>query len=218
VTTSEFGDRLSARSARVGVVIGAEARDQLEAYFRLLAQWNATINLTALPLKRVTDETVDRLFIEPLVAACYVKTPANWYDLGSGGGSPAIPFKIMHPRAKLTMVESKSRKVAFLREAVRTIGLSDAIVENDRFERLAATPRHRGKADLVTVRAVKGNRALFSALEGLLGASGLGLVFHSAAPIVIPTSFQTVQTLELRTIGDAQLSILKPMFHVKQSN
>jgi 16S rRNA (guanine527-N7)-methyltransferase len=202
------------------VVIGPEARDQLEAYFRLLAQWNATINLTALPLKRVTDETVDRLLIEPLVAARYVTTPANWYDLGSGGGSPAIPFKIMHPRAKLTMVESKSRKAAFLREAVRTIGLSDVVVENDRFERVATSPRHRGRADLVTVRAVRGNQALFAALEGLLGASGVGLVFHSAAPIMTPASFQTVQTLELGTIGGAKLSILKSklMFHVKQSN
>ena len=43
-------------------------------------------------------------------------------DIGSGGGSPAIPFKLAVPRLGLTMVEAKARKSAFLREAVRQLG------------------------------------------------------------------------------------------------
>ena len=55
-------------------------------------------------------------------------------DLGSGGGSPAIPLKIARQALKLTMIESKERKSMFLREAIRTLGLADSSVENDRFE------------------------------------------------------------------------------------
>ena len=51
----------------------------LEAYFRLLTQWNAKINLTALPLEAPTDETFDRLLVEPLAAAPQL-------ELGSDGG------------------------------------------------------------------------------------------------------------------------------------
>ena len=44
-------------------------------------------------------------------------------DVGSGGGSPAIPLKLAVPRLSLTMVEAKARKSAFLREAIRHLGL-----------------------------------------------------------------------------------------------
>jgi 16S rRNA G527 N7-methylase RsmG len=46
----------------------------LEAYFELLTHWNARINLTALPLDPPTDETFDRLLVEPLAAAKQIPT------------------------------------------------------------------------------------------------------------------------------------------------
>ena len=67
VTSGEFRERLLARAENAEVAITADAQLQLEAYFRLLAKWNETINLTALPLRRPTDETFDRLLMEPLV-------------------------------------------------------------------------------------------------------------------------------------------------------
>ena len=123
MTGVSFQSLLLARAERVGVATAAEVRDRLEGYFHLLARWNVRINLTALPLDPPTPEAIDRLLIEPLVAATWAETPLIWYDVGSGGGSPAIPFKIVHSRAKLTMVESRTRKAAFLREAVRTLEL-----------------------------------------------------------------------------------------------
>ena len=50
-------------------------------------------------------------------------------DIGSGGGSPAIPLKLATPGSALTMVEVKARKSAFLREAIRQLGLTDTQVE-----------------------------------------------------------------------------------------
>ncbi len=105
----------------------------LEAYFRLLTQWNAQINLTSLPLNEPSDAAFDRLLVEPLAAARQIPDASQvWYDLGSGGGSPAIPLKIARPALKLTMIESKERKAAFLREAIRTVGLAGTIVLTER--------------------------------------------------------------------------------------
>ncbi len=59
-------------------------------------------------------------------------------DLGSGGGSPAIPLKIARPEFALAMVESKGRKSAFLRDVIRQLSLSRAEVVTDRFENLVA--------------------------------------------------------------------------------
>jgi 16S rRNA (guanine527-N7)-methyltransferase len=195
------------------VSVTADAQARLEVYFQLLARWNLKINLTALPLRRPTDNTFDRLLIEPLAAARYVADSARkWFDVGSGGGSPAIPLKIMHPRAELTMIESKARKTAFLREAVRTLALSSVEIQNERFEDFVDHVRPHS-IDLVTVRAVKRDSPLLAAVHRALSPQGRVFLFH--APGAAPSShlsFETVQTAQLGTSRDARLTILKPLF------
>lgn len=218
MTSNEFRGRLSARAGNAGVSITADAQSRLEVYFKLLTRWNAKVNLTALPLRRPSDETFDRLLIEPLAAAEYVADSARrWLDVGSGGGSPAIPMKIAHPRAKLTMIESKARKAAFLREAVRALDLRDTDVESQRFEDVVERVRpHR--IDLVTVRAVKSDASLLTAIRRALSSNGRVFFFHS--PVLdpqVPPTFATVEVARLGTTGDARLSIWKPVFHVEQS-
>ena len=203
----------------------------LEAYFRLLAQWNAKINLTALPLDAPTDETFDRLLVEPLAAAPQlvwgqtgvrtgVRPPADpmvWFDLGSGGGSPAIPLLIARPTLKLTMIESKTRKAAFLREAIRVVGLSSAIVVNERFEDVAQTAEYANAADFVTVRAVKADAALFETVGHLLKGTGRLLLFrpgHDPSPD--PPGFARVSTVQLTDAPQAFLCSYRRVFHVEQ--
>jgi len=219
VTPHEFRERLSARAAEAGVAITADVQVKLETYFQLLTRWNAKINLTALPLRRPTDETFDRLLIEPLAAARYVAESARaWFDVGSGGGSPAIPLKIVHPRAGLTMVESRERKAAFLREAVRELELPDTDVENQRFEDVIANVRSHA-IDLVSVRAVRSDSALMSAISRVLSPNGRVFIFHSPSKdSTTPMGFEMVEAVRLGTRQEAQLSILRPMFHVEQSD
>ena len=219
MTSHEFRERLSARAKNAGVTIPADSQARLETYFQLLDQWNEKINLTALPLQQPTDETFDRLLIEPLVAAQYVADSANtWFDVGSGGGSPAIPMKIAHPRAKLRMIESKTRKAAFLREVVRVLGLSDVGVENQRFEELADRTDPQ-TIDLVTVRAIKSDRSVFAAIQRVLSPIGRVFMFHSpTSKLNASPSLRLVETIDLGTTSNARLSIWKPVFHVEQTH
>jgi len=216
VTSSEFQARLRARAAEAGVTIPPEATARLEAYFRLLEKWNTRINLTAWPLDAPTDETFDRLLIEPMAAARFAaKAPEAWFDFGSGGGSPAIPFKIAQPEAKLTMVESKARKASFLREAVRALELTDTNVMNARFETISDI--YLNRLDLITVRAVKSDRVLFGILHRFLASDGRAFLFHSTdtKPNVPDDLFSMVEVASLGR--GSRLSILKPVFHVEQS-
>jgi 16S rRNA (guanine527-N7)-methyltransferase len=193
--------------------------EPLEAYFRLLAQWNAKINLTALPLDAPTDETFDRLLVEPLAAARQIPThtPSRWVDLGSGGGSPAIPLKLARPALRLTMIESKERKSAFLREAVRALGLADVAVETERFESASAKAKHAGTADLVTVRAVRADSVLFKVAEQLLKEGGRLLLFRPAhLASADPAGFERVDTVPLIDAPPTFLSTYRRVFHVEQ--
>jgi 16S rRNA (guanine527-N7)-methyltransferase len=200
--------RLIARAQRLGISISLDTASQLERYVQLLARWNRHVNLTALELEPPTDGAIDRLLMEPLVAAAHLHSGEVWYDLGSGGGSPAIPIKIAQPRARLTMVESRERKAAFLREAVRSLGLADTLVENRRFEDVAFEhPPNR--ADLITARAVRADDQLFVAVDRLLSWSGVVCLFHSpnAAP-TFPSSFELHTSADL-IAGHSRLAVLR---------
>ena len=219
MTSNEFRERLSACAERAGVSISVDAHSKLEIYFQLLTRWNAKINLTALPLRRPTDETFDRLLIEPLAAARHVADAARtWFDVGSGGGSPAIPLKIVHAQVELTMVESKTRKAAFLREVVRALELAGVDIENQRFEDMARSTRPH-TIDLVSVRAVKSVPSLLIAIHRVVSPNGRVFLFQSpGGGSEVLAGFVTVELVGLGTSRNAKLGILKPVFHVEQSD
>jgi 16S rRNA (guanine527-N7)-methyltransferase len=177
MSDSEFTLRLRARAAAFGVrVTDSEARE-FETFYSLLAKWNRRINLTALGLDAVPPrETLDRLFIEPLIASELIPTTAIYLvDLGSGAGSPALPLKILRPSMRLTMVETRGRKAAFLREAVRTLQLDDVDVEQMRFQSLSASMV--SEFDVVVVRALRIDSELLASVVELLNAGGRFITF-----------------------------------------
>jgi 16S rRNA (guanine527-N7)-methyltransferase len=181
VTSREFQDRLARRAKRAGVPLGPELGSGLETYFRLLETWNRKINLTGLNLADAAPETLDRLLIEPLVAARHIPSAATrMLDVGSGGGSPAIPIALATRSLRLLMVESKTRKSVFLREAVRAVGLEGAAVAASRFEELLAKPELHEAHDLVTIRAVRIEPRVLSNLQAFLKPRGLLFLFRGA--------------------------------------
>jgi 16S rRNA (guanine527-N7)-methyltransferase len=154
--------------AKAGLTPQPELLDRLDAYLDLLARWNQRINLTGLPLNPLTDDAVDRLIVEPLEAARHVRpTERVAVDVGSGGGSPAIPFKLALPDVHIVLVESKVRKAAFLREVVRVLGLEGIEVANCRFEAFESAP-----VPLVMVRAVRLDLNLVMGVTSLLEPAG----------------------------------------------
>jgi len=181
VTSREFQDRLGRRAKRAGVNLAPKLAARLEAYFRLLEIWNRKINLTGLNLADSTPETIDRLLIEPLVAARHIPAgSARMLDIGSGGGSPAIPIALALPSVRLLMVESKTRKAVFLRDAIRTVDLEGADVAASRFEELLSRPELHEAHDLVTIRAVRIEPRVLSNLQAFLKTRGLLFLFRGA--------------------------------------
>jgi 16S rRNA (guanine527-N7)-methyltransferase len=181
VSASRLEEILLERAGRSGLTISPTEVLQLEEYWAVLARWNQKVNLTALPLGNYPARSVDRLILEPLAAARLVQVPSFvWFDLGSGGGSPAIPLKILCPLGRLTMVESKSRKAAFLREVVRTLRLADVEVVQRRIDVPSAGKLVRGNVDLVTLRAVRLDASVQRAILELLKPGGRAFLFASA--------------------------------------
>jgi 16S rRNA (guanine527-N7)-methyltransferase len=177
-----FRERLAKRCRKAGLTLPPDVILALEAYFDLLAKWNRKVSLTSLAVSEGSDEAIDRLLVEPVLAARYLTDHSSAViDIGSGGGSPAVPMKVSSPGISMRMVESKARKAAFLREAVRQLGLEQTTVEASRFEDLLTRPEMRESADVVTVRAVRIERKTLMELRGFLKPEGLLFLFRTGA-------------------------------------
>ena len=202
----DFRTRLSRRAAKVGVFLPDGLSDRLASYYELLSRWNRKINLTALD---DPDEAIDRLLLEPILAARHLPTgDVDIMDIGSGGGSPAIPLKLAgSSSSRLTMVEVKARKSAFLREAVRTLGLDKTTVETSRYEELLARPDLHEAFGLLSLRAVRVEVRTLLTLQAFIRPGGLMFLFRGPsgpdAPEVVPPlrwtgTFPLVESLQSR--------------------
>ena len=142
-----IGRRLPIAELAAQFQLSAEQAQRFEAYLELLVRWNARMNLTAV---REPDDIVRRHFAECIFAAQQI--PGNvktLLDFGSGAGLPGIPVALCRPEIEVTLSESQRKKAAFLREAVRTLGLK-AEVWDRRVEQMPAERTF----DAVTLRAV----------------------------------------------------------------
>jgi 16S rRNA (guanine527-N7)-methyltransferase len=107
---------------------------QIQQYIKILLQWNEKINLTAL---RDPLEILNRHFCESMYAAAAVPVEnGRLADVGSGGGFPGIPLKIIRPDLQVFLIESNIKKATFLAEVIRELGLTDAMVMVSRYEEL----------------------------------------------------------------------------------
>ena len=128
----------------------ARALAQISEYLELLTRWNARVSLTAI---RSPSEIVCRHFGESLFTAAKLRDRlgpgTELLDFGSGAGFPGLPIQIALPEIRVTVAESQTKKVAFLREVVRTLGLEAEIW----FKRVEEMPPTR-QFNVVTMRAV----------------------------------------------------------------
>ena len=176
-----LAEKVRRRADKVGLNCSPELLSKLQTYLDLLAQWNRRINLTAFHLDQPSDEAVDRLIIEPVLAARHLPSGLErLLDAGSGGGSPAIPLRLAAAPFALLMVEAKTRKSVFLREACRTLDLGDASVETSRFEQLLTRPNLHEAFDAVTMRAVRIDTKTLTTLQAFLRPGGQMLLFQGS--------------------------------------
>jgi 16S rRNA (guanine527-N7)-methyltransferase len=195
------------RSVPLNFTLATPQVDQLQIYFDLLVRWNRRMNLTSLPLEPLGDETLDRLFIEPLAAARYVQdSPLTWFDLGSGGGSPAVPLRVLRPETRLTMVEARAKKAAFLREVTRELSLANVSVVSLRLEDWWPIPH---SAQLVTTRALRIDAELLSLVRRFMSTDGQLFLFGTAPSSFLTDSFQEARSIAL-VPGLSSLTICLP--------
>ncbi len=170
-------EQLAQGLAAMGLELPAECREKLLAYLALLYKWNKTFSLTALREqdKAVSHHLLDSLSILPFVP----DTPdTRLLDVGSGGGMPGIPLAIVRPDLRVTLLDSNSKKTAFLQQTAIELGLNNVCVHGGRVEQY-----HPADGFAAIVSRAFAELADFAALSRhLLAADGAWLAMKGVRP------------------------------------
>lgn len=157
---TDWSSLLASGLAAMRLDVPGAQRAQLLAYLELLDRWNRTINLTSLePAARVR-----RLVLEPLWLAQRLSPAGRYLDVGSGNGSPAIPWCVGCAFSSASLVESRARRAVFLDVVVRRLGFPAVRVWQ---ARLNALGEPRPSPDWVTVQGVRLDRRLLGEIREL---------------------------------------------------
>jgi 16S rRNA (guanine527-N7)-methyltransferase len=126
---------------------------------------------------RETARLWDRHLINCAAVAELVPPASSLIDLGSGAGLPGVVLAMLLPDSEVVLLEPLARRVAFLEECVRVLGLGNATVHRGRAEDVAG----QLAADVVTARAVAPMERLAGLALGLVHPGGLVLAIKGAA-------------------------------------
>ena len=132
---------------KIGDFLGVsrEIQEKLDCYVQLLIKWQARINLIS---SKTLPEIWHRHILDSAQLVSYLpKTPSVILDMGSGAGLPGVILAILTSH-QMHLVESDSRKIAFMRTALRETGTS-AILHEQRMETLPSV-----RPDIITARAL----------------------------------------------------------------
>ena len=137
----------------LGLPLSDEAKGKFELYLERLLEWNKRVNLVS---KADEGRIAERHFLESLALLRLVEFPyeARVLDLGSGAGFPGLPIKILRPDIRMTLLDSKRKRILFLREVVEVLGLEGVAVVCARAEEINRQQGYEGEFEIVLARAV----------------------------------------------------------------
>jgi len=166
-------------SAReLGLTIDKIHAEQFMRYLAHLIEWNKAINLTAIIDPK---EIIIKHFIDSLVALAATSFPQNGVvlDVGSGGGFPGIPLKIVRSDIRLVLVEPVQKKCSFLNSVIGLLQLRDVSTFHGTIEQYARQSLLHS-IDTVVIRALK-YEEIRKHIPALLTSRGKVVLYRTSA-------------------------------------
>jgi 16S rRNA (guanine527-N7)-methyltransferase len=162
----------------LGLIIGENHVEQFMCYLAHLIEWNKAINLTAIIDPK---EIIIKHFVDSLVALVATSFPQNGVvlDVGSGGGFPGIPLKIVRSDMRLILVEPIQKKCSFLNSVIGLLKLQDVSTFGGTIEQYAKW-QLRHVIDTVVVRALK-YEEIRKHIPSLLTSKGKVVLYRTEA-------------------------------------
>lgn len=153
---------------------------QFEQLTGLLLDWNTRMNLTGItePADIALKHYLDSLTVLKVLTKA---GHSRLLDVGTGAGFPGLPLAIILPRLRVTLLDSTAKKLRFIEEAGRALGLDNIRIVHARAEDAGRDDAHRGTYDFVTARAVSRMPALMECTLPMTKRGGLVIAMKGAS-------------------------------------
>ena len=178
-------------ASNVDLLSSKNKKNLFKSYFSLLTEYNSRFNITAITDER---EVIVKHFIDSALGVELLKGE-TLADVGSGGGFPAIPLKIIKPDLKITLIEATEKKCEFLKTVADTLNLKEVTVLCGRAEEFAKKSEYREKFDICTARAVARLNILSEYCLPFVKKGGIFLAYKGDADEEVRDSENAVKIL-----------------------
>lgn len=132
-------------------ITNSEIFNRFLDYNRLLMEWNSKINLVSRKQENIENNIINSIFF---LTKYKLEEKFSLVDIGTGGGFPGIPLKIMYPKSKILCVDSIAKKIMVVNDVIEKMELKNISAVAGRGEEMGKNEKYKGKFDYVTAKAV----------------------------------------------------------------
>jgi len=194
---------------KLGIEVTDKKLKQLEKYYEMLIEYNKVMNLTGITEK---EEVYLKHFYDSLTLAKIIdlNKENSLCDIGTGAGFPGIVLKIFYPELNVTLVDSLNKRIKFLDEVIKDLGLNKIETIHARMEEYAKD--NIEKFDVVTARAVASMPFLLEVSIPMLKINKYFIAMKGNLDNEIDYSYA------LDKLNSTQIDLIKFLLPCEQSN
>ncbi len=154
------------------IKVNDDEMDKLYNYMIGIIEWNDKVNVTAITEEKLF---IVKHFIDSLLINHYLQGKESVIDIGTGGGFPGIPLKILNKNTKFTLIDSVNKKLNVIRDLSEKIKLENLEIIHTRAEDLASKKEYREMFDVATTRAVSNLSTILEYMLPFVKVGGLAI-------------------------------------------
>ena len=170
IGSPQWGALIIEGARAFGLVLDQRQVSGFAAHASELIKWNKKFNLTTITDPR---DMALKHYLDSIAPAKRIPAFSTLLDIGSGGGFPGIPLKIICPSLKLTLIDGSRKKINFLKHTLRSLDFNDVEALQVRAEHLVGNHDFVSAFDVITGRALSSLDAFVKTALPLLADEGL---------------------------------------------
>lgn len=184
IGSHEWIDLLITGAQELQVEMDHDQAVQFSRYAQILQQWNKKINLTA-----ITDpmEIAVKHFLDSVAPSACIPQQGTLLDIGTGGGFPGVPLKILRPQQSMVLIDGVRKKINFVKQVLRELHLDNIEAIQSRAEDFMRHHRKTKQFDIIVSRALADVDVLVKLAAPLLKPEGRLVVYKGSHTVASNT-------------------------------
>jgi 16S rRNA (guanine527-N7)-methyltransferase len=174
IDSEQWLDLVMEGAVQLNLDLTRQQAAQFAQHARMVLEWNGKVNLTA-----ITDsaQMAVKHFLDALAPMARIPIKGELLDIGTGAGFPGIPLKIMRPVQPVTLIDGTRKKISFVKQVIRELGLEHVEALHQRAEQMAALEEHAGRYSVIVSRALADINEVVMLAKPLLATGGTIVIY-----------------------------------------